>query len=285
MRYKNLFICAVLLCFNSFVSFADVEDEIAVYKKTETKKSYKKVIKASSLGHDSRFKMFPFIENGVFEVIALYDNTTYIEFEEGEIVGSVTNPKDDYWQFAPKENRLFFRPLATNADTQITVMTNKRIYFFEMYAKEPDNNFDDNYTFYYQFSYPNEEEQKTIRKYSKSILPNIDLNPEQYNFNYTISGHFAIYPMKIFDDGEFTYFEFRDKGGIIPAIFTVDSGNYESLVNFRMIGSYVVVEAISPRFTLRNGMDVVCVFNENIYEKPEEKKTIIGKIKGFFTGK
>ncbi len=251
-------------------SFAQMEEEIAVYKKSSAVKSYKKVIKASSLGHDSRFKVFPFMENGVYEVVALYDNTTYIEFEEGEIVGSITNPKDDFWQLVPKENRLFFRPIANNADTQITVMTNKRMYFFEMYAKEPDSSFDDDYTFYYQFSYPNEEEQKTIRRYSKSIMPNIDLNPEKYNFNYTITGQKELYPMKIFDDGEFTYFEFRDKGGVIPAIFTVDTGNYESLVNFRMIGNYLVVEAISPRFTLRNGMDIVCVFNENVYEKPVE---------------
>lgn len=285
MKYAKFFaiIGFLLLCYNK--SFAQIEEEIALYNKGGKVKNYKKVIKASRLGHDSRFKLFPFLENGVYEVIALFDNTTYIEFEEGEIVGSITNPKEEYWQFAPKENRLFFRPIASDADTQITVMTNKRIYFFEMYAKEPDGNFDDDYTFYYQFSYPSAEEQKTIRRYSKSILPNIDLNPEQYNFNYTITGQPSLYPLKIFDDGEFTYFEFRDKGGVLPAIFTVDTGNYESLVNFRMIGNYLVIEAISPRFTLRNGMDIVCVFNENIYEKPEAKPTIIGKIKGFFTGK
>lgn len=282
MKYVAPYIVAALLC--SANSWAATENDIAIYKKNDRKISYKKVIKARSLGHDSRFKVFPFIENGVYEIIALYDNTTYIEFEEGELVSSITNPKDAYWQIVPKENRMFFRPIANDADVQITVMTNKRMYFFEMYAKEPEGSFDSEYTFFYQFTYPNEESQKTIRRYSKSIVPNIDISPEKYNLNYTITGHPSLHPMKIFDDGEFTYFEFRDKGGIIPAIFIVDSDNYESLVNFRMIGSYLVVESISPRFTLRNGTDVVCVFNESIYEKPKPKESFFGKVKKMFKG-
>lgn len=263
----------------SHISGANVQSDLGIYKKPAKQDVRKKVIKARTLGHDSRFKVFPFMENGVYEIIALYDNTTYIEFEEDEVVSSVTNPKDDAWQLLPQKNKLFLQPVASNASTQLTVMTNKRIYFFEMYAKEPENSFDDDYTFYYQFTYPTEEEQKTIRRYSRSLLPNIDLEPEKYNFNYTITGHDGLYPVKIFDDGEFTYFEFREKGGVLPAIFLVDSNNYESLVNFRMIGSYLVVEAISPRFTLRNGSDIVCVFNETLYEPPVVKKGLFGKKK------
>ena len=269
---------AFLLLFSNTYG-ANLQSDLGIYKKPAKQDVRKKVIKARTLGHDSRFKVFPFMENGVYEIIALYDNTTYIEFEENEVVSSVTNPKDDAWQLLPQKNKLFLQPVASNASTQLTVMTNKRIYFFEMYAKEPENNFDDDYTFYYQFTYPTEEEQKTIRRYSRSLLPNIDLEPEKYNFNYTITGHDGLYPVKIFDDGEFTYFEFREKGGVLPAIFLVDSNNYESLVNFRMVGNYLVIEAISPRFTLRNGSDIVCVFNETLYEPPVVKKGLFGKKK------
>ena len=284
MMYRNLnftkglylfLLCTAHICLGA----ETIQSDVGLYKKPIKQNIYKKVIKARALGHDSRFKIFPYMENGVYEVIALYDNTTYIEFEEGEIVSSITNPKDTAWQLLPQANKLFLKPIASNADTQFTVMTNKRIYFFEMYAKEPEANFDDNYTFYYQFTYPTEEEQKTIRRYSRSLLPNIDLEPEKYNINYTITGHNSLYPMKIFDDGEFTYFEFKDKGGVLPAIFLVDSNNYESLVNFRMVGNYLVVETISPRFTLRNGSDIVCVFNETQYESPEVKKGFFGKTK------
>lgn len=276
IRYiaKILFLCII-----ATICTARAEENLGFYSKSAKENNYQRVIKPRILGHDSRFKSFPYIENGVYEVIALYDNTTYIEFESNEVVASITNPKEDFWQTLPQKNKLFFRPIASNADTQITVMTNKRIYFFEMYAKEPKSSFDGDYTFYYQFTYPNSEEQTTIRRYARSIMPNIDVEPEKYNFNYTITGHSSLYPLKIFDDGEFTYFEFKEKGGVLPAIFLVDSGNYEALVNFRMIGNYLVVETTSPRFTLRNGSDIVCVFNETTYEPKVEKVTLWKKFK------
>ena len=41
--------------------------------------------------------------------------------------------------------------------------------------------------------------QKIIEEYNR-----------KYNFNYTFSGPDEIAPVKVFDDGEFTYFEFRN---------------------------------------------------------------------------
>ncbi len=139
-----------------------------------------------------------------------------------------------------------------------------------MYAKEPSSNFDKDYSFFFKFKYPSEEESKTIRTYAKSILPDVDQNPWKYNFNYTITGEDSLYPVKIFDDGEFTYFEFP-RTSKMPAIFAVDSNGFESIVNFRIVGEYLIVEEVSGKFTLRNGADIVCVFNENMY-KPKNSK-------------
>lgn len=263
-------IVLLFLLFNK--SVYAIQGDNGIYSKVPQNKNAKKSIKAIPLAHDTRFKVFTFVENGVYEIIALYDNTTYIEFESDEIVSSVINPKDNAWQMLPQQNKLFFKPIASEANTQITVITNKRTYFFEMYAKEPEESSEEDSTFYYQFRYLSTDEQKTIRIYARSLLPNIELEPEKYNFNYTVTGHNSIFPVKIFDDGEFTYFEFKDKGGVLPAMFLVDSNNYESIVNFRMVGSYLVVEAVSEKFTLRNGSDIVCVFNEALYQKSTKPK-------------
>ena len=84
------------------------------------------------------------------------------------------------------------------------------------------------------------------------------------NFNYTFSGPERIAHVKVFDDGQFTYFEFSRKNSRLPAIFEVDSDGYEGLVNFRTVGDYIVVESLSSVYTLRNGTDTVCVFNESL---------------------
>jgi type IV secretion system protein VirB9 len=87
---------------------------------------------------------------------------------------------------------------------------------------------------------------------------------ELFNFNYTVSGDYNITPIKIFDDGQFTYMEFRNKNAILPAVFSVDSNGYESIVNFRIVDKYLAIESISSVFTLRYGADTVCVFNETL---------------------
>lgn len=44
----------------------------------------------------------------------------------------------------------------------------------------------------------------------------------------------------------------------------VDSAGYESLVNFRTVDNYLIIERVSSVFTLRNGSSTVCLFNETI---------------------
>ena len=90
-----------------------------------------------------------------------------------------------------------------------------------------------------------------------------------YNFEYTISGPESVSPIKIFDDGKFTYFEFKDKESELPAIFYVNRDSTEGLINYRVNGPYIVVESLRERFTLRHGDDVVCVYNENLIKERE----------------
>jgi len=86
-----------------------------------------------------------------------------------------------------------------------------------------------------------------------------------FNFKYQYTGEPSIAPVKVFDNGEFTYFQFAKKNAEYPAIFSVDASGFESLVNFRATGDYIVVEKVSPQFTLRNGTDIVCVYNTSLY--------------------
>ena len=154
----------------------------------------------------------------------------------------------------------------------MTVMTNLRTYFFELHSREPDGPFDSNVAFFVKFIYPSGTETESgqtsdsdnsIVQYTTTKGPDLS-KPENFNFNYSVSGDYSITPIKIFDDGTFTYFEFRDKNGIIPAIFSVDSDGYESIVNFRIVNQYVVVEEVNSVYTLRYGSETVCVFNETL---------------------
>ena len=126
-----------------------------------------------------------------------------------------------------------------------------------------------------QFNYPTDEtELINLRERSRSLAessivgqgPSID--PAAWNFNYSFSGHREQVPVKIFDNGTFTYFEFDDRTDT-PAIFLVDNNQNESLVNGVRQGKYVVVHRVGQQFTLRNGDVVTCIFNDSFTGEPQ----------------
>jgi type IV secretion system protein VirB9 len=112
------------------------------------------------------------------------------------------------------------------------------------------------------FLYP-DTDSNDISQFSRDKGPDLS-EPDKYNFNYTISGSSLIAPIRVFDDGEFTYFQFPYKNAEIPAFFLVDSEGREALINYRMNDDYVVLERVASQLTLRHGSDVTCIFNESL---------------------
>ena len=145
--------------------------------------------------------------------------------------------------------------------TNLTVISDKRTYLFELHAEETKDIRDKNMIFSYRFIYP-QSDSSAIDYTQMESIPDYEKEPEKFNFNYSIRGTSTIEPIRIFDDGEFTYIEFRDKNAEIPAFFNVDPAGNEQLVNFRKRGNFIVVERVASRFTLRRGAEIICVYND-----------------------
>jgi type IV secretion system protein VirB9 len=182
------------------------------------------------------------------------------------------------WQMVPAGNRLFLKPVDKHATTNMLLITNKRYYHFELYAAEALDIRDDNLVFVLKFLYPDDYNAaaQPVAGNTSSLAPDMK-HPERYNMQYTISGPEAYAPIQIFDDGEFTYFKFRDVNAEIPAFFLVDRNHDESLINYRVSDGYVIVERVASQFTLRHGVDIVCVFNERWPLEKPTKKSGLGK--------
>lgn len=233
------------------------------------------------LATDSRIRTVRYSPNEVYQFIGHYGYQSTIEFEEEEKILTVSVGDSLAWMLNPSGNRLFLKPIEQNALTNMTVITDKRSYLFELHASETDSIRDSNMVFVLRFIYP-QNDQGAVDFTQFEPMPDIEREPERFNFNYTLRGSEYISPIRIFDDGEFTYFEFRDMNTEVPAFFTVDPTGNEALVNFRTRGSYIVVEQVVPMFTLRRGPDIVCVYNERMPMRilPEPEKTTYEKVKG-----
>ena len=229
---------------------------------------------------DSRIRTLRYSPNEVYQFIGHYGYQSTIEFGEDEKIQTVSIGDSLAWMVNPAGNRLFLKPIEQNALTNMTVITDKYSYLFELHAEETQDIRASDMVFVVRFIYP-QADTASLDYTQYEPLPDLEKDANKYNFDYTIRGSKVIEPIRIFDDGNFTYFEFRDQNAELPAFYTVDSTNNESLLNFRKRGNYIVVERLSPRFTLRRGPEILCVYDEKLPVNPipEPEKSLGQRIR------
>lgn len=212
---------------------------------------------------DHRVRTVMYQPDEVYKYTGHYRYQSAIEFGQDETIQTISMGDSTAWMLNPSGNRLFLKPLEQDATTNMTLITNKHTYLFELHARDTDDINDKDMVFIMRFIYPDGSDSQTVSHYMDSVPePDLEENRGKYNFNYTISGSEEYAPIRIFDDGEFTYFEFRDKNAEVPAFYWVDEQGNEALINYRTRGDYIVVERVASRFTLRHGKILNCVFNE-----------------------
>ena len=229
---------------------------------------------------DARVKTLTYSENDVYRLRGHYGFTTAIEFSPKEWVETVTIGDSEAWQIQPAESRgniLNLKPLLQNAETNMTVLTSKRIYTFELGASEAVSANSRDLTFRVKFRYPDEEDLELAdigKNNGKPFDPFANSYPGSWNFDYSYSGSKSLRPKRVFDDGTFTYFEFN-KSDVTPAIFSVDEDGNESLVNFNIEGAYMIANTTGRQFTLRNGDAATCIFKEAFPKDGGKERKIV----------
>lgn len=219
---------------------------------------------------DSRVLLATYRDSEVYKIVASYGFQTTIEFSHKETVETISIGDSIAWQVVPAGHRVFLKPQEPNAVTNMTVITSLRPYYFELGAKKNSN--PAAVTFLLRFTYPDGSPSVLgVRSASRpASLP--AKKPTDYNFNYTLTGARDIAPLRVFDDGEFTYMQFRALTDL-PAIFLVDKDKQESVVNYRIEGPYVVIERIAGQFSLRHGSEIACVYNRSVPVPSPERAT------------
>jgi type IV secretion system protein VirB9 len=211
------------------------------------------------VGPDGRIHMLMYSPDEVFKFTGHYGYQSSIIFEDGEEIQTISMGDSIPWMINPSGNRIFLKPIEQDASTNMTVLTNRRSYLFELHAEEASGISDPNLIFVLRFVYP--ETFQPVMQIDDVPDP-VEEGLENYNFNYTLRGSNEVAPVAVYDDGEFTYFEFRDKNATMPAFYIVNQWGQEEIVNYRTRDDYIIVEQVASRFTLRQGGEVVCVYNE-----------------------
>lgn len=232
---------------------------------------------------DPRVKTVSYNENDVVSLRGHYGYQTTISFAPYEKIQNISIGDSVAWQVVPNKvgNILFVKPVEERATTNMTVITDRRIYTFELTAGLAGSPRSSNITYMLKFKYP----MDSVMDFSNAeveIFNSAALSPQPYapkskiassgisavgapkdlNFDYSFKGEDDLAPSTVFDNGEFTYFKFRNMTNL-PAVFEVDKDRNESVINYHLEDGYMVVESIGRQFTLRHGEDEACIFNDS----------------------
>ncbi|WP_233102430.1 TrbG/VirB9 family P-type conjugative transfer protein [Pseudomonas sp. MF7453] len=207
---------------------------------------------------DNRVKQVPYDPNQVYELVGTYNYQTSLEFEADEMVKVVALGDTIAWQTIPFRNRIFLKPVEENADTNLTVITSKRTYYFQLSSSKKRTG----QSYLVRFIYPSSRVSSFTEVKSHEPAPVVSTGtPGSPNINYGYSGDKdAIGLQSVMDDGQFTKFLLK-KGADMPQFYRVLPDGTEAMVNKRREGDYVVVERLDSMFVLRDGNAHVCVEN------------------------
>jgi type IV secretion system protein VirB9 len=191
-----------------------------------------------------------------------------IRFGEDEVIENVAIGDSQAWQVTPNKraNLLFVKPLADNAATNMTVVTSRRTYLFDLVASPRNKPL-----YMLSFTYPGiaveveEAELAALESANATELeaaqdPYAVVDPTQLNFAWAGDGDTSLLPVNIFDDGEATFMTWGT-GTSVPAILIKDHEGTEGPVNFTVRGNTVVVDGVPKEFVLRAGEEMARLVN------------------------
>lgn len=249
-----------LICF--FVGFSLVQQAQALQE-------------PSSSEYDSRLKSVSYNPDDVVKVDSVLGVQTHIIIDPSEKYITHAWGDPDAWSFSHKLNHYFIKPKDAMSDTNLTIVTDKREYNFDVrfydepYDKKGKTSFDKRMTFRIKFRYPEIEaaiarkkaEQERLEKQTKEV------RRVGYNINYSMNGDVSsIAPMNVWDDGIFTYIKFGP-GQEIPVVFYVGDDGEESIVGQHSAGAnkeIVVMHRVGGKWYLRLGKKVVGLYNNSV---------------------
>ena len=202
---------------------------------------------------DPRIHVVDYDPSDVVELRSALGFQLSVEFDPAEKIENVAIGDSLGWQVTPnrRANLLFLKPMSARPPTNMTVITNLRRYNFQLSVQRQTSR---SLPFSVRFLY-------AAPAMAMIEVPPPPPPPVERNAAYSYEGSGKALPIKVFDDGQDTYFSFRREEDL-PAIYAVDPDGGEAVVNSRERDGYVVIDRVARGFVLRRGSEVTRIYND-----------------------
>jgi type IV secretion system protein VirB9 len=185
----------------------------------------------------SSFQTIDYVPDQVFRLRAAPGYQLLVEFAPDEHIENVAVGDSGAWQISANKrgDRLFVKPLQDGIATNMTVVTDARLYAFEL---EPLSGPEPGMAYLVRFRYPAP---------ASATPPSSEPGSAGH---YKLRGAGALMPSGMHDDGAHTYIDWPEDRPI-PAIYAVDERGQETLVNGMMRGGQIVIDSVHSRLAFR----------------------------------
>jgi type IV secretion system protein VirB9 len=217
---------------------------------------------------DPRVRVVAYDSEQVIKLHGFVGYQIHFQFAEGETFVNLAAGDNKALDVGYEANHLVLKPLAEKVATNITVLTNRRVYQFDYSASadRPDSDRQD-VIYSLRFIYPQDEARKAAEELEQQRtnlqLASTDQDPHRpRNTNYWGCGAAAIRPESAYDDGVQTRLRFAAHSEF-PTLYVKNDDDSESLVNFTVDHDEVVIHRVARSLVLCRGKLVACLQNRS----------------------
>ncbi len=203
-----------------------------------------------------------------------------IELEAGEVVRGVALGDTERWITSPLSSgdpaalvpHVVVKPRDYGISTNMIVTTSRRTYHLNLVAPakgksdESETAYERRVRFYYpgdvvqNWNEAAQEEASRKEQHEATTVASLGgaMNPGRLNFDYDLAGgHFTRFrPTTVFDDGHHTYLQLPSTATSTdaPAFLARTEAGEESILNYRMNGSWIIVDGLFAKAELVSGV-------------------------------
>ncbi|WP_260924291.1 TrbG/VirB9 family P-type conjugative transfer protein [Novosphingobium sp. 9] len=226
---------------------------------------------APALASDPRLVQHLYNDNEVVRIAGHAGVQATIQFGPNEAIENVAVGDSASWQITPNKRAdlLFVKPMEAAARTNMTVVTNRHTYFFDLVASPKGQPL-----YLLRFAYrdadkpsvlgapvPGEQAPKVAALSSQEQaitggdLAAMPTDPAALNYAWKRVGTAKLWPSRVWDDGSSTYLLWPDKSAV-PAILMRNEKGDEGPVNYAVRDATIVIPEVPRALVLRSGKDM-----------------------------
>ena len=239
------------------------------------------LLAAPAVAGDTRILTRVFRASEVVRIEGKLGVQATITFGEGEKIENVAVGDADRWQITPNKRAdlLFVKPLEAAARTNMTVVTDKRTYLFDLVASPTGNPV---YMLSFTYGAPTEAapadraqaaacpagpsfgdimREGLVESSSQAGAGN-GIDPAMLNFAWQAKGSEKLVPLRIYDDGAHTYMLWSTRQGT-PEIRVRNPQGEETAATTTKRGNTIVVAGVPAAIVLVDGKVRAVIENRN----------------------